>query len=83
MQVAKPICNQEYFISTAIRLEKVLFKNKKSRVTAPPSDFNGHRPSPFNKLREKIFNHFISFRRPVMASTNNNRYIYGNILSRP
>jgi hypothetical protein len=82
MQIAESICNRKYFISIAIRLEKVLSKNKRSKVTAPPNDLNGHRLSYFNKLKRKIFNHFTLFRRSVMASINNNRYIYSNISDR-
>jgi hypothetical protein len=82
MQVAESIYNRKYFISTVIRLEKVLFKNKRFKVTAFFSDFNNHRPLSFNKLKKKS-NYFISFRRSVMASINDNRYIYSNISGRP
>jgi hypothetical protein len=82
MQVVKSIYNRKYLISTTTRLEKVLFKNKRFRITAPPSDFNGHKLSYFNKLRERISNHLISFKRFIMAFINNNRYIYNNISDR-
>jgi hypothetical protein len=82
MQIAKSIYNRKYFIFTATRLEKIFFKNEKSRATAPSSNFNNYRPSLFNKLKEKISNYFIFFRRFVMASINNNRYIYNNISGR-
>jgi hypothetical protein len=82
MQITKSIYNLKYLIFTAIRLEKVLFKNKRFRITTPFSDFNSYRISHFNRSRKRISNNFISFRRPVMASINNNRYIYSNISDR-
>jgi hypothetical protein len=72
MQIAKSIYNRKYLISTIIRLEKVFFKNKRSRITAPPSDLNDYRLSYFNRPRGKIFNYFISFKRSVMTFINNN-----------
>jgi hypothetical protein len=83
MQITESIYNQKYLISIVIRLKKVFSKNERFRVTAPPSDLNSYRPSYFNRPRERIFNNFISFRRSVIASTNNNRYIYNNISDRP
>jgi hypothetical protein len=62
MQITESICNRKYLIFIAIRLEKILSKNKKSRITAPPSDFNDYRLSYFNRSRKKISNYFISFR---------------------
>jgi hypothetical protein len=82
MQIAELICNRKYLIFTATRLEKILSKNKRFRVTAPFNDFNGHTPLYFNRPRERISNNLIPFRRPVIASINNNRYIYGNISDR-
>jgi hypothetical protein len=72
MQIAESIYNRKHLISTAIRLKKVLSKNKKSKVITPPSDLNDHKSSYFNKLRRKVFNHFILFRRSVMAFINDN-----------
>jgi hypothetical protein len=82
MQIAEPICNRKHLISTITRLKKVLSKNKRSKITAPPNDFNDHRPSYFNRSKERISNNFIPFRRSVMASINNNRYIHNNISGR-
>jgi hypothetical protein len=83
MQVAEPICNRKYLISTAIRLKKILSKNKRSKVTAPFNDFNDYRSSHFNRSKERISNNFIFFKRSIIASTNDNRYIYSNISGRP
>jgi hypothetical protein len=82
MQIAESICNRKYLISTVIHLEKIFLKNKKSKITAPPNDLNDYRPSHFNRPKKRISNNLIFFRRPIMASTNNNRYIYNNISGR-
>jgi hypothetical protein len=82
MQIAQLIYNRKYFISIIIRLKKILSKNKRSKITAPSSNFNDHKLSHFNKLRGRVFNYLIFCRQSIIASINDNRYIYSNILGR-
>jgi hypothetical protein len=82
MQIAEPIINRKYFISTAIRLEKILTRNEKFKMTALFKDTNNNKSPYFHQSKRRFQNHFANQKQLAPARINYNNATDGNTSDR-